>query len=629
MIITSKFPGRCITCSKAVQPGQRVDWVKGRKGVTCCLDGKAIAETIAEATAASRATDADIHVPAPAGLDYLPFQRAGVAYAMRAKEGVLFGDEMGLGKTVQVVGFINADPGTARVLVICPKSLTLNWQRELRRWLTRPLKVDRIAYETGETNIVIASYDEAKKFQEHITARLWDLLVVDEAHLIKNDKAQRTKAVHAIAQRCRRRLALTGTPIANRPVELFSILKLVAPLAWDPAGRGFFPFALRYCGAHKEYHGGRSNWDMSGASNLPELQEKLRTTCMIRRLKKDVLKDLPPKRRQIVVIDDEKAASAVRAENKAWAAQEGRLEQLRVDAELARAADDPTAYTEAVTRLQAGAGAAFAEISRIRHATAVAKIDAVIEHALAALEEDPDKKLLVFGHHLDVIDGIAAGLAAYRPVKLTGETALDDRQKAVETFQNDPRCRVFVGGIQAAGVGLTLTASSHVIFAELSWVPGEVTQAEDRAHRIGQEESVLVQHLVLDGSLDARMVQILVEKQAIADQGLDIARHEPVLPSERPATEGKRADLDKVAAKLTQVHIDQVHAALRALAAACDGAVQRDGAGFSKIDGRLGHSLAGAPRLSARQAALGLRLVRKYRRQLGELAILNLEQEAA
>lgn len=631
MIITSKFAGSCKRCAKLISIGQQVSWTKGIRGVECCReDGTPIDSRptdpaeIAAKTIASRAVDANITIPAPDGLDYLPYQRGGVAYCMAAAEGTLLGDEMGLGKTIQAIGLINADPSIKKVLIICPKSLTLNWRRELTKWLVRDMQITRVMYEQSTTAITISSYEEAKKYLTGLKDRKWDLVIVDEAHLIKNEKAQRTKAVHEIAKTARMKVALTGTPIANRPVELFSLLKLVAPKAWDPNGKGFFPFALRYCGAYRD----RFGWNMKGATHLPELQEKLRSTCMVRRLKSEVLTELPAKRRQVVVLESDDCAEEVRAEARAWAQREEDMERLKVQVELARADDDPESYTGAVGKLRAAAAAAFAEISRLRHQTAVAKIPQVVEHVRAAIEEDDGKKIIVFGHHHDVIDGIMAGLADFNPVKLTGQTELEDRQRAVDAFQRDPAVRVFVGGIQAAGVGITLTAAAHVVFAELDWVPGNVTQSEDRAHRIGQTESVLIQHLVLDGSLDARMAQILIEKQAVMDKSLDLKsdpeeKDEPALPMDRPATEGKRKDLELVAARLSDAHVAQIHGALQRLAGMCDGASTMDGHGFSKIDVRIGHSLAESRRLSLKQAALGLRLVRKYRRQLGELAVLQ------
>jgi hypothetical protein len=191
------------------------------------------------------------------------------------------------------------------------------------------------------------------------------------------------------------------------------------------------------------------------------------------------------------------------------------------------------------------------------------------------------------------------------------------RQAAVEAFQNDPSCRLIIGSIGAMGVGLTLTASSHVIFAELDWTPANVTQAEDRAHRIGQLESVLVQHLVVKGSLDARMVELLIQKQEIADLALDEETLDDV--SDRALVE-KPSVSDELMAEALKVS-GLVHMQLRYLAACCDGANMLDGHGFNKLDTYIGKRLAALPSLTPRQALLGQKIVTKYRRQLEKLSL--------
>lgn len=631
MLITSKYNGTCTACGKTITAGDRVEWIKGIRGVkhaACSEEGRKVAVEVQ----ASRAADADVSIPAPDGLAYLPYQKAGIAYAM-GRSGALLGDEMGLGKTIQAIGVINACPEIRSVLVICPKSLTLNWVKELRRWLVRDLSVtreiivideededeDKIKLpQVPEKDIYVVSYEEAKKYETALCLHCWDLLIVDEAHYIKNEKSARAKTVHAIGKTAERKIALTGTPIPNRPVEIFSILKLVDPGNWDQAhGKskgGFFKFAFRYCGASNNGHG----WDFSGSSNLPELQERLRATCMVRRLKADVLTELPPKRRQIVEVEGNGATNAVRAEREAWDRQEEEFERLQSSVELAKA-ETADEYGEAVARMRQSVKAAFEEISKLRHATALAKAPKVADHVRLALEADETTKIVVFAHHHDVIDLIHDELAEFGSVKLTGETKTEDRQAAVDRFQTDPTCRVFVGSITAAGVGITLTASAHVVFAELDWVPGNVSQAEDRCHRIGQRDNVLVQHLVLDGSLDARMVHVLLEKQAIAEQGLDReVVNEPMIPSAaRPSTAAtRRNEIEAIAAKLTDADVEKIHGALRSLAAMCDGALRIDGAGFNKIDSGIGRDLAMRGSLTTKQAALGHKLCRKYHRQV-------------
>lgn len=576
--------------------------------------------------AGSRAADADIDVPVPEGLAYLPYQRAGIAFGLD-HESVLLGDDMGLGKTIQVIGIMNADATLKRTLILCPASLKLNWAIELRKWLTRPLTIEIAAKKyLPSSDIVIVNYDQLKKYRAAIEKVKWDLLVADEAHYLKNPKAQRTQfvvgkeaqprkgvdGVPGIA--ARRRLMLTGTPIPNRPVEGWPIFRYLDPITFN----NFFKFAIRYCNGHQNDHG----WDFSGASNLAELQDKLRSTIMIRRKKMDVLTELPPKRRQVVELEmDDAMRGVIQEENDTWEEHEAEIGDARVAVELAKAGTDGE-YETAVSNLRSLTRAAFSQLSKLRHDTAVAKAPLVIEHLRDMI--DQGMKVVCFAHHKDVIHLILEAFPDIS-VSITGDTPMHRRQEAVERFQADANCLLFVGNIQAAGVGLTLTAASNVVFAELDWVPGNVTQAEDRCHRIGQHDVVFVQHLVLDGSLDCKIAKTLVVKQEIIDQALDrvraIGEAAPAIPTtdrERGSTEAMtREQVFESAKVITSLEqIEAIHEGLQMIAGMCDGAREQDGAGFNKIDSAIGRSLAGCLVLSNKQAALGLKLVTKYKRQI-------------
>jgi superfamily II DNA or RNA helicase len=582
---------------------------------------------------ASRATSASIEVPAPSGFAYLPFQKAGIAFASKIFEGgdvqspsgsgVLIGDEMGLGKTIQTIGVLNLLADIRHLLLIVPASLKLNWQRELGKWLTKTRTIGLADGKTyPDTDIVIVNYENLGKHRERLASTVFDLIVCDECQKIKNPKAQRTQAV--LQLKAKRKLALTGTPILNRPIELYPILSFLNPKQWGslihPTQEDrskFWRFAKRYCDAQR----GAWGWDLSGASNLEELQVLLRRSLLIRRLKKDVLTELPPKIRQVIEVPcDEDTAPSVQAENEARTRNEARLIHLKAAVELAKASDDPEEYKQAVNALQEGVRAHFTELSRLRHETALAKVPIVIEHVENALEEG--NKVVLFAHHKDVLESFHRHFAS-QSVLLTGDTAQSERQAAVDRFQTDPQCTLFVGSIQAAGVGLTLTSASHVIFAEQDWVPGNITQAEDRLHRIGQHDSVLVQHLVLERSLDATMARRIMEKQDVIDRALDIKieqdGNQMLDPLDKPATATETAgNLQKEAALLTSDSIEAIHQALRILAGHCDGAVALDNTGFNKIDACIGHGLAEYPSLTPKQAALGKKIVLKYRRQLPE-----------
>lgn len=564
-----------------------------------------------QAVEASRAAAADISLPHPDGYDYMPFQKAGIKYALDRKN-VLFGDEMGLGKTIQAIGVLNADESIRSAIIVCPKSLKLNWKRELERWLARPLTIGIANGDWPETDIVVLNYEAVKKHAEKIMAREWGAAIVDEAHYIKNPKAQRSKAVKTI--RASRKIRMTGTPIVNRPAELQSIIDDL-----EPAFAGF-GFLKRYAGAHQNGYG----WDFSGATNLDELQRRLRETIMVRRLKADVLAELPRKIRQIVELeaDDSAMKSAVKSELRYEAQSEERLASLRAAVELSKAESDE-AYQAAVARLTEASRVDFTEMSKLRHETALVKVPAVIAHLENALDDDTNK-IIVAAHHHDVIDQLTAAATerGWKPVWITGDSKEQERQTAVDNFQNDPNVRIFIGSITAAGVGITLTASSHVVFAELDWVPGNVTQFEDRAHRIGQTQTVLVQHLVLSESLDARMARTIVAKQAVIDSALDVQhpeRQAPVYePKQTAASHSETVDkLAELAMTLTDEQISAAHTALRLLAGMdSDYARDKNDYGFNRIDGQIGHDLAERNNLTPKQAALGIKICKKYHRQL-------------
>jgi SWI/SNF-related matrix-associated actin-dependent regulator 1 of chromatin subfamily A len=357
-----------------------------------------------------------------------------------------------------------------------------------------------------DVDVRITNYEMLRK----ITLSPVDLLIVDEAHYIKNPKAQRTKVVAQWATYAKRKLLMTGSPIVNRPIELHSLLTIL-----DPEGWPFWTYAQRYCAAHKTKWG----WDFSGASNLPELQRRLRARIMVRRLKADVLSELPPKIRQLITLSPAGYSAILQAEADMQAGVDADIEKLEMLRDLAEMVGDTEAYDQAVRDLHSRHLVAFEEMSRVRHDTAVAKAPAVAEHVLGLL--DSVDKVVVMAHHHDVVDILTEALAEYGVVSLTGRDNQADRQTSIDRFQDHPEVRVFVGSIQAAGIGITLTAASTVVFAELDWVPGNMSQAEDRCHRIGQTDSVLVQHVVLDGSIDARLAKTLVEKQAVITMAID------------------------------------------------------------------------------------------------------------
>ncbi len=429
---------------------------------------------------ASSASDSDIQVPVPEGLSYFPFQKAGIDYARRLKR-CLIGDEPGMGKTIEAIGLMNM-LGLERALIICPATLKLNWKNELEKWSITKFKILIIESQKDvcicDYDIAIINYDRLTSWKERILKEKFDLLICDESHRLKNPKAQRSEIMKKIVKVADRVLFLTGTPILNKPIELFNQLKLLgADLA-----ENWFQFVTRYCAGFKAEFG----WVTDGHSNLEELDKMLRKSVMVRRLKKDVMTHLPPKIRQTIELSGAKYKSVIADEKVFTGEGVEHVMNLKVD--------------------QLG------EIQKLINRTALAKLPDACAHISEMLESH--EKIVVFAHHHNVIDVLEQ---TFRKdcVRIDGRIAPEKRQPLVDRFQSDPEIRLFIGGIKAVGEGITLDKASVVIFVELDWVPGVMIQAEDRLHRGEQRNSVLIQHIVVEDSIDADISKVIVKKQEV------------------------------------------------------------------------------------------------------------------
>lgn len=322
--------------------------------------------------------------------------------------------------------------------------------------------------------------------------------LVHNCHFLKNRTAKRTKAILGVGAKAPGLsktpsiIGLSGTPILNRPVEIYPVAKTLAPDKIPP----FMTFAMAYCGAHHNGFG----WDFTGSSKTDELHDLLTSTIMIRRLKKDVLQDLPSKTRSVVPLQMEAkdAKDYAKAENHF-------LGWLKlVNPEKIAAAQRAEALVQ------------FQELKKLARN---GKWSSVIEWLNESLESNG--KMIVFAVHHETIDNLMEALQGFNPVKVDGRDSQEKRQAAVDRFQTDESCRVFVGNIKAAGVGLTLTAASAVVFVELGWTPGEHVQAEDRAHRIGQKSAVNIYYLIANGTVEEEIAGLLDKKQRVLDSVLD------------------------------------------------------------------------------------------------------------
>lgn len=457
-----------------------------------------------DAAAAAKAMDAKL----------LPFQREGVAFGKRVNGRVLIADEMGCGKSAQAIRLCLEYAGEGPVLVVCPASLRYTWAHEIEKWLPSlaPSEVsiakgrsDREAVARKGVRFVIVTYSlftESSAVAGAVRNRQFKVIVVDESHSLRTRDSQRTKLLLPIMKAAPRLMLLSGTPALARPCELYA---QVHALDEDNFGT-YTAYTKRYCAARR----GRFGWDVTGSSNASELHAKLETV-MVRRLKRDVLKQLPRKRRQLVAV--EATGKALDESKKACA--------LLKDASQAIASATNEEAWDARGEKQVALGDAWQK-------SGLAKAPAVAAYALDLLQ-NAGAKILVFAHHIAVMDALERDLVrglkgAKALMRIDGKTPPKERQRQVESFQNNPGCRCALLSVTAAGTGLTLTAASAVLFAELHWTPGVLVQAEDRAHRIGQHASVNVHYLVLKDesqSVDMALWKTIGNKVKVVGKTID------------------------------------------------------------------------------------------------------------
>jgi len=480
-----------------------------------------------EALNASIATSSEIAVPAPEGLSYLPYQLAGIQYVDWHNGVALMGDEMGLGKTIQFLGYANLHPEMRPILIVCPASLKRNWANETEKWLfganVQILKSSREIQPFK--NVVIINYDILRSRLDELLEHKFQLVCFDEAHYLKNKSAIRTKAGLTLMKSVPHKILLTGTPILNRPMEIFPLANALCPAVFPNE----FQFGLRYAGGHKDtiylrgQHGNtREVWNFDGASNLAELNERLRSNCMVRRLKKDVLKDLPPKRRILVPLEssDSGVVKLYQDAEKAQAKAKAKAEKIK--AKIAAVVDDDEKaklIAELDNFLSRSVEAFFTEIVKLRKQAALAKLDHALEIFADAAQQG---KIVIFAHHHEVVDKLTEGLKerGFGVVALTGETPPDLRQGIIDRFQKDDKIQVFIGSLHAASQGITLTAASNVYFLEIDWTPAICMQAEDRCHRIGQKDSVSCYYLLLADTVEVNIAIKLENKLAVIEAAI-------------------------------------------------------------------------------------------------------------
>lgn len=434
--------------------------------------------------ALSSAADADITVDGLGG-DLMPFQRAGVAYALERRR-LFLADEQGLGKTIQALATIQSDQAYPAV-VICPASLKLNWLREVRSWL--PQRAARsIAGRSPQrfegADIFILNYEIVSAHLESLRTLAPQALILDEAHYVKNPRAARTKAVLDLADDLgpdALRLALTGTPVVNRPAELAPQLRALDRLR-------------EYGSASSFRHG------YSSERSRRQLHQRLRGSCYLRRRKADVLTQLPAKRRAVITVPLDNEPEYKRAERDflCWL-------QAQLDEE-APGGLPPSARSQAIVRMTA-----------LRRLAARGKLTAAVSWLEDFLESE--ERLVVFAHHRDIQSAVSERFP--HSAQIVGADSFEAREENVRRFQSDDGPQLCVCSLEVASHGFTLTRAANVAFLELAWTPAKHDQAEDRVHRIGQASGVTAWYLLAAGTIDERIAALLETKREVVDSLTD------------------------------------------------------------------------------------------------------------
>jgi SWI/SNF-related matrix-associated actin-dependent regulator 1 of chromatin subfamily A len=416
----------------------------------------------------------------------LEHQKEAVQKLVENKKFIL-ADDMGLGKTTSTI-IAALESGSKKVLIICPATLKINWKREIENYSDKSIYIAESKNFSTEADYVIINYDIIKNFHDpkkkddsQVLAAKFDLVIIDEAHYIKNATAQRTKLINDIIKNTERIWLLTGTPMTSRPIDYFNLLSIID----SPVAKNWMAYAIRYCSGYQFNVGGRKVWNVTGASNLEELRDRT-LGLTLRRLKENVL-DLPDKIITPVYLRlKSKSYENVMGEYYDW---------------YDKNPDESKSLT-----------VQFSKLTKVRQIIADEKIAQTIELAENIIEQD--KKVIIFCNFTDSLNKITEhfGKAA---VKLDGSMSKPNRQNSVDQFQDNPKVKVFVGNIKAAGVGITLTAAEAVIMNDLSFLPSDHAQAEDRAYRYGQKNNVLVYYPIFENTIEGVIYDILNNKKQV------------------------------------------------------------------------------------------------------------------
>ncbi|CAD6227673.1 GSCOCG00001353001-RA-CDS [Cotesia congregata] len=407
----------------------------------------------------------------------MPFQREGILFGINKNGRCMIADDMGLGKTIQALGIAHYYEADWPLLIIAPSSLTHQWFQSILEFLPSVLVHEIVIYTSklylDNNKVTITSYDLLVKNIGVFSGKRFGTIIVDESHTIKTLTAKKTEAVKKMIDQSNHIILLTGTPALSRPIELYSQISLIVPNFLTMHNYG-----VRYCNAEQTKFG----WNYKGSSKATELQLLLKLVCCIRRLKADVLSQLPSKLRQVIMLDPNLIDKGT--------------EEMK----------------EAYQKCSQNKGNLHTTIIQCFNESSSQRIKAVCNYLEEVLENQ--QKFIVFAHHKCILDAITDLMikSKVKFIRIDGSTRPEDRKAMVDRFQTQKNIMVAILSITAANAGITLTAAKLCIFAELYWNPGILCQAEDRIHRIGQNESVVIKYLIAEKTVDDHLWPLLRTK---------------------------------------------------------------------------------------------------------------------
>jgi SWI/SNF-related matrix-associated actin-dependent regulator 1 of chromatin subfamily A len=477
-----------------------------------------------------------LHIILPNDIELFHYQYEGTEQILnwfREGQNVLLGDEMGLGKTFQALAVMNSMlPRMKSILVVCPRSLVYNWRAESKRVLVdRPLDdlfcIGTPAFIDIGQDFLICSYEVMAENWPILAHKQWDMIVFDEFHFIKNTGTKRYKGLKQFcdSQTGAHILGLTGTPIVNYPIELWPLLNILDKKRWRSLA--LFEHEFTFGGVKRAY-----------VRNPHKLQKILRDTILIRRMKKEVMPDLPPVRRKVIEFDtnDRGVLDLIEQEMNLWRGKDKKpvdaLTDYIMEMNSRGGLESDEDFAAFVDGMKYNKKVFFEQMARLRHEIAHAKMPQVKEHIGSVIESHSNgEKFLIFAHHKDIIEELEKFVnETYYMVKglkrqariMTGAQSIAERQQLQDDFQGKNDFRCLIGNSKVMGLGFNLTKADHGIFVEGDWVPSVINQSEARMQRIGSTaEKILIEHLVLNNSLDAYMAKKVVAKQRQIDRTIN------------------------------------------------------------------------------------------------------------